>query len=357
VLGWPAVYRVARSKGIATASDAKPARRWLALLFLPLVAVACSNPTPELPPAVDVTQVFSRAPICGGGDAGSEVGADGGLDAADASVAVGEGDAGSGEATGGARVVILSVDGLRPDAIFAAPAPHMLAHACRGGYIWQARTVLPSLTLPSHASMLSGVTPEVHGIFHDDDLPGRGVITVPTLSSVAHQAGRRVVVVVGKSKMAQLAPVGTRDVYRFIDGTDAEIVDVALSEVTAGFDLLFVHLPGVDYVGHLRGWMTAPYLAQVRATDEAVGRLLAALPPTTTVILTADHGGAGYGHGSASIADMSIPWIVTGPGIAKGRALLPPVQTVDTAATAAFVLGLQLPANVTGRPVTQAFAF
>jgi hypothetical protein len=360
VLGWGGVYRVERSKGIVAitfgASAVKPARLWLIVPLL-LVAAACSNPTPDLPPVVDVAQVFGRAPTCAGGDAG--VG-DAGLDAADASVGDGDPDAavdaGPGAWVGGAKVVIISVDGLRPDAIFAAPAPHLLEQACRGGYIWQARTVLPSLTLPSHASMLSGVVPEVHGIFHDDNLSGRGVIMVPTVLSVAHEAGRRVVVVVGKAKMAQLAPVGTRDVYRWIDGTDGEVVDAALMEVAAGFDLMFVHLPGVDYVGHLRGWMSAAYLAQVRTSDEAVGRLLAGLPLTAIVILTADHGGAGYGHGSASVSDMSIPWIITGPGITAGHALLPPVQTVDTAATAAFVLGVQLPANVTGRPVAQAWS-
>jgi hypothetical protein len=353
VLGSAGVYRVERSKGTVATSVVKPALIWLALPLL--LAAACSNPTPELPPVVDVVEVFGRAPICAGGDAGAAT--DAGVDA---SVADGDPDAGvdagPGASAGAPKVVIISVDGLRPDAIFAAPAPQMQQQACRGGYIWQARTVFPSLTLPSHASMLSGVTPEVHGIFHDDNLPGRGVIMVPTVLSVAHQAGRRVVVVVGKEKMAQLAPVGTRDVYRLIDGTDAEVVDAALLEVAAGFDLLFVHLPGVDYVGHAQGWMTFAYLAQVRATDQAVGRLLAGLPPTATVILTADHGGAGYGHGSASIVDMSIPWIITGPGIAAGRALAPPVQTVDTATTAAFVLGLQLPANVTGPPVTHATA-
>jgi len=358
VLGSAGVYRVERSKGTVTveASVVKLARGWLVLPLL-LVAVGCSNPTPEFPPAIDVTQAFGRAPICSSGDAGAAAEGDGG---GDASVADGDADAGvdagPGAPVGGAKVVIISVDGLRPDAIFAAPAPHMQGQACRGGYIWQARTVLPSLTLPSHASMLSGVTPEVHGIFHDDDLPGRGGIMVPTVLSVAHQAGRRVVVVVGKEKMAQLAPAGTRDVYRWIGGTDGEVVDAALTEAVAGFDLLFVHLPEVDYVGHLQGWMSRAYLAQVRATDQAVGRLLAGLPPEATIILTADHGGAGYGHGSASVSDMSIPWIITGPGVTAGHALLPPVQTLDTAATAAFVLGVQLPANVTGRPVAQAWS-
>ena len=34
----------------------------------------------------------------------------------------------------------------------------------RGAYTWQAQTILPSLTLPSHVSMLTGFTPDVHGV-------------------------------------------------------------------------------------------------------------------------------------------------------------------------------------------------
>ena len=61
--------------------------------------------------------------------------------------------------------------------------------------------------------------------------------------------------------------------------------------MSARSNLLFVHLPQVDLTGHASGWMSAEYLAQLQQTDEAVGRLVALLPPEATVILTADHGG------------------------------------------------------------------
>ena len=64
------------------------------------------------------------------------------------------------------------MDGLRPDAIFHAPAPNLQALACQGAYSWRARTIHPSITLPSHASMVSGFPPEQHGIFHNDLQPG-----------------------------------------------------------------------------------------------------------------------------------------------------------------------------------------
>ena len=309
---------------------------WRWLLLVAVVAGCLDRRAGEAPPSIAVSAVFGRAPAC-----------------ADAGVVVSAPVAALAPGTG--KVVIISVDGLRPDAVFLAPAPHILAQACRGAYSWQARTILPSLTLPSHASMLSGVTAEVHGIFHNDNDPVYGPIAVPTVLGLAKQAGKRVVVVVGKEKLGQLAPPESRDVFRWIAAGDAAVVDAALAELGAGFDLLFVHLPGVDLEGHADGWMTSRYLEQVRATDNAVGRLLAALPPDATVILTADHGGAGYVHGSAVAEDASIPWIIAGPGVAAGHALASAVATMDTAATAAHLLGVQLPAEAPGRAVLEAW--
>jgi hypothetical protein len=51
---------------------------------------------------------------------------------------------------------------------------------------------------------------------------------------------------------------------------------------------------------------------------------------------------------------MTIPWIAVGPGI-QPKALTSFIQTTDTAATAAFALGLPLPAEWDGAPVYEAF--
>ena len=204
------------------------------------------------------------------------------------------------------------MDGLRPDAIFHAPAPNLQALACKGAYSWRARTIHPSITLPSHASMVSGFPPEKHGIFHNDLQPG--YIAVPTVMSAAKQAGRKVVLVVGKEKMIQLVPPGSYDVFVWTPDLDDDVIDKAVEEVAAGFDLMFVHLPMVDLTGHAQGWMSEAYLRQVSATDAALARLLAVVPPETTIIVTADHGGSGYIHWSGAPEDVHIPWIVKGPG-------------------------------------------
>ncbi len=101
--------------------------------------------------------------------------------------------------------------------------------------------------------------------------------------------------------------------------------------------------------------MSEPYLAAVRRADLAVGRIVSSLPHDTTVILSADHGGHLAQHGSSDALDMTIPWIVAGPKVARGRALSSAIRTVDTAATAAFVLGVPFQPTAAGRPVLEAF--
>jgi hypothetical protein len=253
-----------------------------------------------------------------------------------------------------AKVLVVSIDGLRPDAVFKAPAKQLLALACAGSYSWQARTVDPTVTIPGHASMLSGFPPEAHKIFHDDLRPG--YIAVPTVMAQARRAGRRVVIVVGKEKLIQLAPPDTFDVFVWAPGGDNDVADKAIVEARAGFELMVVHFPDVDLTGHAQGWMSEPYLAQVRTTDAALGRLLEVVPPETIVIVSADHGGYGYIHWSDLPEDHYIPWIARGPGVPAGHAIAQPISTMDTAATAAQILGVKLAPGARGQPVLEALS-
>jgi hypothetical protein len=254
-------------------------------------------------------------------------------------------------------VVIISIDGLRPDAVLAAPAFNILALTRRGSYSWSAQTILPSTTLPSHTSMLSGFLPEVHGVTWDDYVPSRGPIRVPTVFSAARAAGRRTALFAGKEKFTYFRDSGCCDVWRLSAGGDQDLAGQAAgAAAAAGLDLLVVHLPEVDLTGHANQWMSQAYLAAVRRADNAVGRIVSSLPPNATLIVTADHGGRLSNHGSADPLDMTIPWIIVGPTVARGRMLSSAIRTVDTAATAAYVLGLPLAAGVRGRPVLEAFA-
>ena len=254
-----------------------------------------------------------------------------------------------------ARVAVITIDGLRPDALARVQPPNLLALAARGAPTLAARTVLPPNTLPAHASIVSGVDPVTHGITWGDYQPARGAIAVPTIFTIAHAAGMRTALVCGKNVFRQLDVPGSLDFFADLPGGDQAVATEAIVQAGAGFRLLLVHFAAVDLVGHVSGWMSDPYLRQVGDTDAAVGRLLAALPAGTTVILTADHGGNGRDHLSGGPEDVLVPWMIAGPGIAGGRILSAPVDVKDTAATALHVLGLRLPDGAPARPVLEAF--
>jgi len=254
------------------------------------------------------------------------------------------------------KVLIMSVDGLRADALQQSAVPNILSLARRGAFTWKAQTVFPSMTLPAHTSMLTGFAPTAHGITWDDYNPDKGNCTVPTVFEVAKAAGLRTVLVAGKQKFQHLNVGSAIDDFVLSPRGDAEIANLAIVEVQAGFDLMFVHFPDVDITGHAKGWLSADYLGKVTDADTAIGRLLLALPPETTVIFTSDHGGRGTNHGSSSPEDMTIPWIVAGPRIrAHGAELRRAVRTMDTAATALWVLGLREPSTASGGVVDEAF--
>ena len=258
------------------------------------------------------------------------------------------------------RVVIISIDGLRPDGLLHSNIPRISVLINGGAVSYTAQTVFPSVTLPAHASMLSGRCVSKHGINWDDYEPDKGYLQGPTVFSIAHDAGLWTVMVVGKEKLKTIARPGTVDTFRFVSGSDEEIVHAALQEAAGGFGVLFVHLTFPDFIGHTQGWMSAAYLSVIGRDDTAVSTLLDGLKAGnllegTLIILTSDHGGHDQSHGSALPEDMTIPWIIFGPGIAESMPLEVPILTVDTAATGVWALGLPVPVGWDGRPVVEAF--
>ncbi|HEX7901021.1 MAG TPA: alkaline phosphatase family protein [Planctomycetota bacterium] len=256
------------------------------------------------------------------------------------------------------RVVVISIDGLRPDAIEAAPAPALLGMIRRGAYCEKAETIRPSITLPSHTAMLSGLDYRRHGVSWNNYRPGH--FGHPSVFSVTAQAGMSTAMFFSKDKFHYLAhPQAVTWIWgnvipgkvpkledyndiewverrqRFYDENDKRIAagQKALPDPEApppgtpapakapehrtsaenigrafekewpqgGWAMTFVHVREADGAGHGKGWMGLDYLDAVRKADRAVGRILDAIrdsgqAETTAVIVTADHGGSGKGH-------------------------------------------------------------
>ena len=259
------------------------------------------------------------------------------------------------------HVVIISVDGLRPDALFLAATPNLDKLIAQGSYCPTAQTLSLSITLPSHASMLGGMVAEKHGILWGVPYIGWPGMTGPTLFSVAHEAGLSTAMIFGKEKMNYLVLPNSVDQVYGMNAHDPEIRDWALEVIEAGLpNALFIHFPDTDRVGHAYGWMSENQFYAITYVDGLIGEVVTAMQddgywPNTLLIVTADHGGHGMSHGDDSPLDRTIPWLAVGSGVPGGVTLTHPINTYDTAATALHALHLPIPDTWDGQPVLDIF--
>ena len=265
------------------------------------------------------------------------------------------------------HVIVVSVDGLRPDAIDAYKAPTLRRLMREGSHTLSATTIDPSRTLPSHTSMLTGQPPERHGvrwnhvITADDD-----VIELPNVFSVARAHGYSTAAFFSKAKFQPLQRPGTLDYSQAPGGWFGRwsgkrtMADVTQYLTGARPNVLFVHLADVDAAGHRSGWMTPEYGRAVITSDAALNELLILADRAYgagrfSLIVTADHGGHGSGHGSKDPRDVTIPWIAWGQGVKPGALGERAVRTMDTAATVLWLLGVADQSDWIGQAVVDAY--
>jgi predicted AlkP superfamily pyrophosphatase or phosphodiesterase len=264
------------------------------------------------------------------------------------------------------HVILVSIDGLRPDAIEAFGLKTLQRLMAEGSYTLEASTILPSKTLPSHTSMLTGRTPEGHGITFNREMDSHGVVEVPTIFELARREGLHTAAFYSKAKFRHLDRDQSYD-YRQAPASNVDnwmatrtVPDAINYMRHRSPNLLFVHIGEPDFAGHATGWMSFFYGIATRRADAAVARLLEAADRTYgrgnyAVIVTADHGGHDRNHGSDDPRDVTIPWIAWGEGVQAGARPVG-VRTMDTAATALRLLGIPLSTQLAGVPVGAALS-
>ncbi|WP_395749484.1 alkaline phosphatase family protein [Prosthecobacter sp.] len=278
------------------------------------------------------------------------------------------------------HVFIISIDGGKPAVIAESEAPTLKKIAAEGAVTWQASTIFPSITLPSHTSMLTGVGPDKHQILWNAFTPVKGFVKVPTVFSLLKAADPSAVdgMFVGKVKFRHLWLKDSLDVFDFGGPqTDAPVAgsqeiekDKKPSQTVAKQAapwikekkprLAFIHFPDVDTAGHKDGWGSPQQKEALKVTDQALWQVWqaikdAGIADTSVMIISADHGGHDKTHGLNIPDDMIIPWVVWGKGVKKNYTISAPVTTYDTAATALWLLDLPVPVEFDGKPVTSAF--
>jgi arylsulfatase A-like enzyme len=215
--------------------------------------------------------------------------------------------------------------------------------------------------------MLTGQEPEDHGVtWNSEQMEDHGHVVAQTIFGAASDAGFSTAAFFSKAKFAHLAVPGTLDHVQVPGGllgksrASSTVDHVERYLRTARPNLLFVHIGEPDFAGHVFGWMSTAYGWAVRTADEQVAELLSATDRAFgagnyTVLITADHGGHGRNHGSEDARDVTIPWIIWGRGVTPDTRLPAGIRTVDSAATALWLLGVEPGGEIAGRVVTGAF--
>jgi predicted AlkP superfamily pyrophosphatase or phosphodiesterase len=263
------------------------------------------------------------------------------------------------------HVIIISIDGLRPDAISATRTPNLQRLIQRGVHASNAQTVRPSITIAAHVSMLAGLDSNRHKV--TGETFGRGYYGQPTVLSIAKAAGLTTAMFFSKEKLDFLANPEHVDLVYGPQRHRATSVAGSANAIADAFDtawssneyaLTFIHLQAPDKAGHRWGWMGKAYLRAAANADRAVGRILVVVADSgvqekTAVLVTADHGGHKRSHREKRPEIMTIPWIVVGPNTPAGIAIAKTTYVYDTAPTVLALLGLSAPTDIDGQVIDE----
>ena len=236
------------------------------------------------------------------------------------------------------HVVLVTIDGFRPDFYLEDRwnTPNLKAMKQEGAHAYGVNGVFPSITYPSHITIVTGVPPAKHGIFYnalfEKDSTTKGQIywhfdqiTSPTLWEVAQQAGLKAASVnwpvsVGAPTVFNISDVGAKGQKVLEDSTNPRGISELLKqkllnnapEIKVGIDknvasiaawviktekpnFMTVHLLGMDHPQHVHGRNGSEIEQAIVRADSAVGMIRTAIAEAgikdkTLLIITGDHG-------------------------------------------------------------------
>ena len=259
------------------------------------------------------------------------------------------------------RVIVVVIDGCRLDRFHEAEKPY-LEKMMEGGTVYNnVETVYPARTVVCFSSMLTGASPEAHGITSNLVLKlGLKVESVFDVLRRAGKGGR----LVGIAHLIDAfgADVASVTSVAHNDKIDQNLIAVARREMeTHDPELLVLQLLAVDQNGHVRGTAYPEYVERIEITDHLIEGFMAwcedrGYLEDTAVILMADHGqGKGIGaHGHLSEGERFVPFAIWGSGVAEERVVEKPASILDLAPTICYLLGVEPPKGSTGRVLGEA---
>jgi len=240
------------------------------------------------------------------------------------------------------KVVLILVDGMRPDGMKKCGNKFVEEMLSCSSYTLNAKTVMPSVTLPCHFSLFHSVKPERHGITTNIYTPQ--VRPVDGLVEKLSDVSKKCAFFYTWGELRDLSRPGKLHHSEFLNIHDYENVDCDITDKAIKYineenpDFTFLYLGQTDEIGgHGYGWMSEKYLGCIDNAFSCIKKVYENIDKNYNIIVIADHGGHERTHGEDIAEDMTIPVIMCGPCFEKGKELSD-VSILDIAPTIASML-------------------
>ncbi|NIN71720.1 MAG: hypothetical protein GTO46_07265 [Gemmatimonadetes bacterium] len=261
------------------------------------------------------------------------------------------------------KVLVIGIDGVRPDVLAEIPTPAIDALAAQGAFRGSVITQAQTVSGPGWSSMLTGVWPDKHGVT-SNSFAGNNYAMYPDFLTRLEliDGAFSTFAVVDWAPLGSEASGGpllsdTIDVKLDFDGDQLGYQEGDNRSVAAAVrflehqdpDAAFVYIGYPDVAAHDNGGSSQEYYQSIENADVHVGRLVAAVRNRPTydredwlILVSTDHGHRDEGgHGDDSPEERTVFYLASGPSVTTGT-LPSEVNIVDVAVTALAHLGIAI---------------
>ena len=215
-------------------------------------------------------------------------------------------------------IVLISMDGLGSELIGQnTPFLSSQLQQTDTSFTLDMQTIKQSETMPSHISMITGLTQENHKFYLnsiDDETPP---LTSETLFDYAIDNNYSYYAFLTKNKLLYLLGEKTGENILSKEEYSSEILDDIdnMVETENSKVFIFIHLRDIESYGHTYGWNSEEQKQAIRTLDNNLNILVSDFREEFDLynryfIFTADHGGEGIQHSNGCPACRRIPLIV-----------------------------------------------
>ena len=258
---------------------------------------------------------------------------------------------------GDKKVVLILVDGMRPDAMEQCGNSYFeeLKKSC--AYTLNAKTVYPSITLPAHLSLFYSIPPQKHGTLKNEFVPRKiGSLDDEGLFERLHTAGRKACMYYSWEPLRDVATpesLTASEMLRYQDFQEEDEDKLITERAIKGIkeirpDFTFIYIGSTDSTGHDKGWMSEEYLERVNVALDCVKKIFDNTKDEYSIIITADHGGHGNNHGTDQDVDMTIPMFIYDKDFKPGE-MSGEISILDIAPTIADIIDVKKPKSWEGK--------